>query len=193
MAYLFEVKNNSVVPTAEALMIAEFKEIWDTDKSADKTSALNTFAYIEFMTSALKSNPYQGYPAETRQKHLGKLYLNDENYEPKGLIKEAINIVNKFQTEASTAYSYYLSHKKSAEMLKNHLEEIDLTERNEKTGNMLYKPKDITSALVDTNEILDNILKLEEKVNKELYGKTITKVRAGKEVSVFAKKESFNV
>ena len=70
MAFLFEIKNNAVIPKAEALMLPEIKKIWDKDTSTSKKKALDTFAYIEFISSSLKSNPYSGYPLKKRKEIL---------------------------------------------------------------------------------------------------------------------------
>ena len=52
-------------PNPETLLITPFKDIWERDKTPSKAIAIQEFAYIEFMTSMLKSNPYREYPEET--------------------------------------------------------------------------------------------------------------------------------
>ena len=62
MAFLFQVTDRAVFPNPETLLISPFKDIWERDESTNKTVAIQEFAYIEFMTSMLKSNPYRQYP-----------------------------------------------------------------------------------------------------------------------------------
>ena len=56
---------------------------------------------------------------------------------------------------------------------------------NIKTGNLLYKPADITRALKDTNDILKTMNSLKEKVYQELYEDS--KAKGGREVNYFEK------
>ena len=41
--------------------------------------------------------------------------------------------------------------------MRGFFDEVDLNEKNLKSGNPLYKPKDITSAIVDTEKVLANL------------------------------------
>ena len=191
MAFLFEIKNNAVIPKAEALMLPEIKKIWDKDASASKKKALDTFAYIEFISSSLKSNPYSGYPLKKRKEILGKLYFNDPDYTPNEDIREALALIEEFQTNGSLTYSYYSAAKAAAEKMKDFFNTVDLTEKN-KMGLPIYKPKELTSALLDSDKVLENLRNLEEKVQKEMFGKEIERIRADKTISIFAKVESFN-
>ena len=59
MAYLFQINGRAVFPNAETILISPFKDIWERDLSKNKENAIQEFAYIEFMTSMLKSNPYR--------------------------------------------------------------------------------------------------------------------------------------
>jgi hypothetical protein len=63
-------------------------------------------------------------------------------------------------------------------------EDFNFTETNEKTGHPLYKVKEVTSALTDTEKVLQSLLALEEKVNNELFEST--KIKGQKIVSIFA-------
>ena len=59
MAYLFKIEGKAVFPNEETLLIEPFKSIWERDTSKNKEYALEDFAYIEFITSLLKTNPYR--------------------------------------------------------------------------------------------------------------------------------------
>ena len=75
--------------------------------------------------------------------------------------------------------------------MKDFFNTVDLTEKN-KMGLPIYKPKELTSALLDSDKVLENLRNLEEKVQKEMFGKEIERIRADKTISIFAKVESFN-
>lgn len=188
MAFLFEVSDKVVFPNAETLMISPFKDIWERDKSKGKQNALQEFAYIEFMCSMKKSNPYRQYPESKKEQVVIDAVITQIDWRPDPLINEAIEKLKLFQTEASTTYSYYVAAKCAAEKMQNFFTEVDVTAINPKTFNPVYKPRDITSALNDTEKVLSNLKALEKKVEEELFEET--KNRSDKKISPFANPDS---
>lgn len=180
MAYLFIVENNVAKPTDEVLLIEPYKSIWERDKSKNKIKALNEFTFIEFMVSKKKSNPYKGYDEESRFEKLCELYLGGKK--PDNLIEQGMSDLDTFQKEASETYRYYESASKAAEKLQIFFNTFDITDVNEK-GQLLYKPRDITSALNDTTKVLQNLNSLKEKVEQELFD--ITRTKSNKEINYF--------
>lgn len=174
MAYLFNIENNIAKPNTETLLISPFKEIWERDKSPNKDTAIREFTFIELMSSKKKSNPYSGYPDEVRFEKL-RDYLFDLNWQMDSLIEQGLVKIETFQKEASPTYLYYRDSLEAAEKTRNFLRELDLSERNIKTGNPLYKPKDVTSAIADTEKIIQTLSLLKEKVDQELFDTVKTK------------------
>lgn len=187
MSYLFHIDKSVVYPKVETLLVSPFKEIWERDTSSKKEFALKEFAYIEFMTSYLKSNPYRQYPEERKE---GKIIedIFKEEYKVDPLVIEAMDKIEEFQKEASTTYSYYLSVKNAIDKMTEFFNTIDITEKSPKTGLPIWKPADITRAINDTEKTLANLKALEKKVEEELYEELRT--RGDKKISVFAKPES---
>lgn len=188
MSYLFEISERAVFPNTETLLLSPFKEIWERDKSKTKENALEELTYIEFMTSMKKSNPYRQYPEKIKHEKISEDVITQDNWKPDHLIEGAILKVTQFQQEASTTFNYYVSAKRAAEKMQDFFNEVDIGERNMKSGTPIYKPRDITSALNDTEKVLANLKSLEKKVEEELYEETKTK--AGKEISHFAQRSS---
>jgi hypothetical protein len=189
MAFLFTVEEKRVRPTTEVLMISPFKEIWERDESKHKELALNEFAYIEFMTSQKKTNPFRGYSPSVKEiKVKENSFGRDSDWEPDSLISEGIQVVMEFQEEASETFSFLMSAKKGAQELKNFFNNLNMNDVNLKTGAPIYKPRDITSALKDTDDVVTKLDKLQKKVDEELFDKVVTK--ANKEVSPFADPDS---
>ncbi len=191
MAQLFDINDKVVFPHAETLMIEPFKEIWERDKSKGKEIALKEFAYIEFISSMRKTNPYKGYSEKEKSSKIIKDLFKDTKWKPDTLVLQGINKVKEFQMEASVTYSYFLAVKESVEKIKEFLKTVNLAERNFKTGMPVYKPKELTSALVDTEKVLANLKSIESKVEEELFEETRNK--ANKEISLFADPESLNM
>jgi hypothetical protein len=190
MAYLFKVEGQAVLPNTETLLISPFKEIWERDEHPEKDRAIAEFKYMEFMTSALKSNPYKGYDTAQRRVKVKESCGFESNWEPDDLIKDGMALIEEFQIEASENYQYYLAALKAANSMKDFFSTPGILQMaNAKTGNPLYKPKDLTNALKDTDAVLTNLKGLKTKIEEELY--TAKKSRANKVISSFARRESF--
>ncbi len=89
-----------------------------------------------------------------------------------------------FQKEASVTYNYYMSAKIAAEKIQDFFNTFDMKLVNLKTGLPLYKPKEITSTLIDTSKVLENLNTLKDKVDTEIFEEV--KNRGQKIVSPFA-------
>lgn len=183
MAHLFIVENNVALPNTETLLISPFKEIWDRDKTKNKQIAINEFTFIELMTSKLKTNPYAGHSDDTRFEKL-RNSLFTEDWEPDALIEQAMCKVDEFQREASLTYSYYSSVVEAAEKMKGFFRSFDINAVDAR-GQRVWKPKDITSAMVDTEKVLQNLNSMKEKVEQELF--EATKTKANKSINYFEK------
>ena len=188
MAVLFTIENKVVYPHAETLLVTPFKEIWARDEAEDKNNALEEYAYIEFMSSMRTTNPFRQYGEGRKEAEIIKNVITQEDWQPDELVKDGIKKIIQMQKDGSSTYNYYLSAKKAIENLQNFFETVDVTEVNMKTGGLLYKPRDITSAINDVEKNLANLKALEVKVEQELF--ETTKKKADKEVSFFATRES---
>lgn len=189
MSVLFKVEGKVVIPHTETLVISPFKEIWERDTSPSKERAMDEFKYIEFMTSMLKTNPYAGYDEDKKQQKIISQCVTHEEFDPEDeFIKEGMDSIVRFQNEASANYSYYMAAKIGAEKMKDFFLTFDMNEVNLKTGNPIYKPRDITSALNDTSNVLSNLDKLKTKVEEEIYDEI--KRRGQKDISPFANPNS---
>ena len=190
MAFLFIVSEKTVFPNPETLLISPFKDIWKRDKSKQKYMALEELAYIEFMSSMKKSNPYRQYDDKMKEKKVREAVITKKGWAPDELIREGVAKIMQFHKEASTTYNYYMGAKKAAEKMTQFFNEVDISEVNPKSFNPIYKPKDITGAINDLEKNLANLKALEKKVEEELYEET--KNRSNKEISFFADPESLN-
>lgn len=180
---LFKIEGKVVKPTEHALLLYPFSEIWDRDKGSDKGQALKEYKFIEFMCSYKRSNPFKGFPKDRIQTEVSKSVFKDPDYEPDDLIVECMEEYKKFRDEAAPTLVYYLSAKSGAEKMMKWFNDFDMNTVNERSGNPLYKPKDVTSGLKDTQDILKTLNALEEKVYEEIYESTKTK--GNKEINHF--------
>ena len=182
---LFKVEGNLVVPTEHALIIPPYSDIWNRDKDAEKLTAKREFAYIELMCSYKKSNVFRGYSEDKRHIEILKaIYKEDaESFIVDELIKEGIKLYEKLRVEASPTLQYYLSAKIGAEKMVEWLSTFDMETTNERTGLPLYKPREITSALKDSYDVMKTLNAMEEKVNEQIFESV--KTIANKEINHF--------
>ena len=90
--------------------------------------------------------------------------------------------LHDFQTEGSTAYSFLLAAETALEKIKKFFLNVDLNERT-KSGNSVFKVKEITSAFNDISDNLKNLNAAREMVEQELYESS--KIRNNREINPF--------
>jgi len=187
MSVLFKVEGKVVMPTTEALITEPFKTIWERDDSEHKGVAMTEFAYIEFMESHLKSNPFAGY--ERNKRHVAILENKNlpEDWQPDEFVCGGQAWMKAFMTDGSETFTYYLSVRNGAEKLKKFFDTFDMDERNPKSFMPVWKPADITRSMKDTEEVLNKLDAIKKKVQKELF--ETTRRKGDKEISAFAKRQ----
>lgn len=189
MAYLFTIKNLAVVPEPEVYMISPFKEILARDKSKKKVVALQELAYIEFMSSLKKSNPFAGYNDGEREDAVIKAVFNGENYNPDKLVLEGIKFISELQTTHSPVYSLYLKSKKAVEGIKRFFDEVDVNERDDR-GKPIHKATDVLRSINEVPKTLATLKDLEKKIQAEDL--SVSKNRGEIKVGMFADPRRIN-
>lgn len=182
---LFIIEGNVVKPTVHALMLSPYKDMWEGDPDPEKSNAIREFTYIEFMCSYKKSNPFKGYPDEIKEDRIVKsVYKEDaDTFERSELVEEGMRLYEEFRDEASPTLNFYIAAVAGAGKMVNWLKDFDMDRVNARTGVPLYKPRDITSALKDTYDVMKNLDSLKVKVQEELFENT--KTRGNKEINYF--------
>lgn len=188
MSYLFQITDRAVFPNAETLLIEPFKSIWERDPSPKKQVAIQEFSYIEFMISMLKSNPYRDYTEDMKDTKIRAEVIKELDWNPDELVKAGMDKLIEFQTEGSLTYTYWMANKKALENQIEFFLNVDVNERNFKTGNPVYKPKDIPDAVSAAEKVLTTIDSLKTKVDEELFQSS--KMRSNKVISPFANPDS---
>jgi len=179
--YFFNIVNSKVVPNTEVLLLEPFKTIWERDESKNKAVAYKELSYIEFASSYKNTNPYKDYSDAIKREKIAYDVFGDRKWEPDHLIELAINYIENYQEEVSLSYTFFKSAKKAAHNVIEFYNQVDLSERNLKTGNPIYKPKEIIDSLRTAEDTLAALQRLEDKVAQELFGEL--KSRGNKKVS----------
>lgn len=182
---LFELRNGFVIPSVHALMIEPFKSMWETDYSDGKEMTLKEFAYIEFMCSPKKTNPYFGYTdMDMREKAVKKEVYKDENYHTNTDMLTGIWKYIELLKDESPSYGLLEDAIAGAEKTRKWCRDFEPSEKTP-NGALLLKPRDITAAL---NEIPNTVKKLEE-TRKQVISELneTSKTRKDREVNHFEK------
>lgn len=159
---MFTIINSEPTVKPETLLIPEFKNIWDSDKSKDKFKAIKQFAYIYYSTD-YKSR-YLSYSQKVREERLNLDFIGDINYKPDKLVLSAIE---KYEELQQTPTMNFLKAARNAmQFTEDYFNNIDYSERDSK-GNVVYKVTDVTRALKDCSGVKDTLDKLMEAVKKE--------------------------
>jgi hypothetical protein len=178
---IFNIEQNIVRPTPHALLIPEFKFIWDRDTSEHKNKAIAEFSFIEFSLSQLKSNPFIGYDEDERADKIKKALKINSLWTPDEAVLEAMKVYEHLQEDASRSVRYYKSIQTALDKLilfYNNTLDFDTSTTS---GAKVHKPKDVTDAISKAAANLEQLQKLEDQVNKELYESIRT--RANRDIS----------
>ena len=157
---LFEFKNHKVIITPQALLIPEFKTIWD---NKDEDVAIKELSYVYFIADY--NSPYAlSLSPEALAEIVAKDFMKDVNYDPPPHVQEAINRYKSLQETPAM-------HLLDASLITVHnliiyLKSVDLQERD-KGGRPIYKPNDVVSALSKIGSIVESLTKVREQVEKE--------------------------
>jgi hypothetical protein len=99
MKNLIELSNNVLSILPEALMIREFKTLWNRDKNKTKDKALKDLAYIYYSTDF--QSIYRNYHPDTRESKIRLDIYGDRDHPIDMAIVEAQNKYKELQTTLS--------------------------------------------------------------------------------------------
>ena len=162
---LFQIENNVVTFSPQALLITPFKDIWDADKSKDKSNASKHLGFIYYM-------------ADERSDFMHILDKKERITE----IKKFLDLPKSFKGDTAVfnkAISYYekLSETTSTKLLKStrgiiekistFLDSVDMNERDIKTGKPIHDISKITASVEKVPKLIKALNEIEKEVIKE--------------------------
>ena len=171
---MFIIEDGFVKVSPEALLIEPVKVLWEKDKTKRKEVALLQIAYVVFMLSPKKNNPFYGFKEEERESRIMKNLKIKKDFIQEEDVVKFYDFYKDYLRESSPTLRYYESALAAAKTVQDFLGTVDLNKKT-KTGTPLYKPVDITRALKDTEEVVQNLFNLKDRVEQELSesGKTV--------------------
>lgn len=160
---LFEIQNNFPTATVECLMISPFKEIWNRDKTKEKSKAYGELQYIYF-SSDFKSL-YLAFDKEVREERLVDDFIKIKGWKPDQLVVDGMAKYREFQ---NTPTMRFLQANQSAmESLTEYYLGIDWNELDATGKKPKYDITKVSGSVKQAGDIINNIEKLKEKVAKE--------------------------
>lgn len=160
---LFTYKQDKVEVSPIVLTIPLFKKLHDRDKSKGKINVHKELSYIYFMCD-YKSDFNDILDETKRNKEIGRVLFNDENYQPDELIKECMLFYKQRQ---ETLSSHLLEGAKTAiGKIDSFFRDLDLTKLDEK-GKPIYNVSQITTTINKLGETVKGLKELEDVVKKE--------------------------
>lgn len=160
---LFELSGNFPTVTAECLMIPPFKEIWERDKTKEKTKAYGELHYIYF--SADFKSVYLAFDKTTREERLVDDFIKIKGWKPDQLVLEGIKKYKDFQN--TPTMRFLQANQDAMESLTEYYSNIDWDELDATGKKAKYDITKVSGSVKQAGDIINNIEKLKEKVAKE--------------------------
>jgi hypothetical protein len=182
---IFDYKDFKLsIAVPEVLLIPEFKEIWEKDKTKDKQYSFKVFTYV-FLMYDWKS-VFINYDKE--EKH-NESFLASGLKESDLEKKEIVDLCLKYESIMNNDLTIVVINamKESIHQFKQYFKEINFTEKVEsgaRKGSLVYSVSDYMRTMKDADQIFDTIDKLEEKL-KEKLSNSETSSRGSNSVGYF--------
>jgi hypothetical protein len=164
MRHLFDLDAESkVVINPDIYSIPVFKQIWDRDKSKDKTKANMDLSYIFWMTD------FRSYIADItdqKEKHneVVSLISENNNYKADELVQKAIEFYKK---DLPISLGLLEDVKTAVNELRRYFRDLNLQDVDDK-GKPIHNANQVMNSIKSTGDLLDNLEKLEIKVKKDM-------------------------
>jgi len=177
---LFEIQEDQVTFSPQALMLAPFRAIWDKDKTKAKEQANAELAALYFWVD-YKSDFSEIIDVEEKLSIIKSVIVGiDENWEPDEIFNEACEF---YKSRQETPATLLLEDARSAvNSVRDFLRTIDMSE--EVGGKPKHDIKKIIDSLGQLHKVTEALYELENQVKKQIQQKDDS-MRGKKEKSTF--------
>lgn len=176
---VFELQNNKVVIHPEAYSLKPFKDIWNADKTKDKSKAIKELAFIYWYCD-FKSDFSDILNEEDKQHEIKNIIGLPEKWKPTKKIEDAI----EFYKDRQRTSSMYLleAAQKFTQKLKEFYETVDLNEKDQ-NGKYLHNIPQLQKGISELASQTEALRKLKETVSKEIEEQS--RIRGGGDIGYF--------
>tara|TARA_R110000796_G_scaffold181330_1_gene297845 strand:- start:14501 stop:15055 length:555 start_codon:yes stop_codon:yes gene_type:complete len=162
---LFEIVNNVVTFSPQALAIKPFKAIWDADESEDKQMAMLELSYIYYMADD-RSDFMHILDKEEREEEIIQ-FVNL----PKGWVgkrKELVRAIHYYEQLSETTSTKLLrSTRLLLEKISEFMDNVNMNERDERTKKPIHDISKITATVEKVPKLVRALNEIEKEVIKE--------------------------
>lgn len=163
---LFELKDHSLRWLPETIALKPFADIYKRDKSKDKLTANGELSFIFFFADA-RSDFHNILDEDVRTEEILKQVGGlPDKWKPDAKVLTAIDFYRERSETVSSRLLEDAEH--AAKKISTFLRNVNLYEREEKTGKPIYKPGEIVSALKSIPSVVEALQETKKKVQKEL-------------------------
>lgn len=156
---LFTLDNGKVKFSPEALLIKEFKDVWENDTSKTKEKAVENLAYVYFITDY--KSPYMTYSPEARSAIIQRDVITQKDWKQTPVIDAAIRKYLELQTTPSMGL--LRDAEEAVTKVRSYFKNVDIT---------MDVDGSITKTLISNIEKLGGVIKgltaLRDIVDKEI-------------------------
>jgi hypothetical protein len=176
---LFEIINNNVEFSPQALAIKPFKVIWEKDKSKDKSRAIQELSFVYYMSD--ERSDYQFLlDEEQREQEIRKDLDIDDKWVREQYINDAIAYYVRVSTTTSTLL--LASTRNVIQKISNFLDTVDMDERDLRTNKPIHDIGKITASV----EKIPKLVRALNEIEKEIIKEKELKAQSGnKEIGLF--------
>lgn len=181
---LFEIKNDQVTFSPQALLLKPFQALWKRDKSKNKELAIAELAAVYFYVD-YKSDFSTILEDKIKLKAVKSVIVGmPEDWDPAGDFKfdEACSFYSKMQQTHATALLEDAQY--AVQSVRKFLRNIDMEEKDERTGKPIHDIKKIIDSLGQLHKVTESLHELEEQVKKQIQAKN-DNLRGGKPKAIF--------
>lgn len=178
---LFEIVNNVVTFSPQALAIKPFKKIWDADDSKDKELATLEMSYIYYMVDE-RSDFQHILDENERSEEIVKFIDLPEGWNRHN-DKDIVRAMHYYSKASETTSTKLLqSTRLVLQKISEFLDNINMDERDERTNKPIHDINKITSSV----EKIPKLIKAINEIEKEVIKERELKAQSGnKSVSMF--------
>jgi hypothetical protein len=178
---LFEIKDDQVSFSPQALLLKPFKDLWDRDKKKNKPLANTELAAVYFFMD-YKSDFSTMLNDEEKLELIKSVIVGmPTDWEPDNLFKEACKFYQTMQETHSTLL--LIDAQYAIASVRKFLRSLDMEERDER-DKPVHDIKKVIDSLGSINKVTESLMDLEQQVKKQIHNKEDT-ARGGKEKALF--------
>jgi hypothetical protein len=176
---LFEIKNDLVTFSPEALLLKPFRALWERDKTKDKAVAIAEMGAVYFYAD-YKSDFTDIINPEEQLKEIKSVIVGmDPKWEPDELFEEAVDF---YKLRRRTASTQLLEDARiGVDKLSKNIRNIDLEEVLD-GGRLKHDPKKFADTIANLAKLTESLASLEQQVKKEIQ--TRDSLKGGHEKSI---------